>query len=131
MKVCPQGMICFESMSMGLIFIIILFSVLIIYQQGQINNMKNSELEIYKSSNNQSNENSNLGVFGYEAPSLSLLGNFNLPSNLSGHCNDTLFNAYAGPFKSDSIQVRPPCDRPSIDIRGRVPINVKNSRRRK
>lgn len=136
MKVCPPGMICFESMSMGLIFVIVLFAFLIFHQQRQINEIRNSEMEIYKSDSNMNNSNTT-SILGYEAPSLSLMSYFNNPSNMSA-CNDTLFNAYAGPFKSDSIRVRPPCGGgiggvggpPNLDIRGTfpvggVPINVK------
>lgn len=118
MKTCPPGTICFESFSFVLIFIIIAMLCWFFYQQSQINTLKRQEFEIvYSGRDNtpQNTSNSFFNGFPFNASSLSF-----------GMCNDTLFNAYSGPFKTDSINVRPPCNQPiGHDIRGGVPINVK------
>lgn len=125
MKTCPPGTICFESLSLYFIVIIIIMVCWFFYQQNQINSLKKQEYDIlYNTNDTHSTVNSTLDNFPFMASSLSF----------SSCDNDTLFNAYSGPFKNESINVRPPCNnrlmhQPSSpivghDIRGAVPINV-------
>ena len=117
MKTCPPGTICFESFSLYLILIIIAMLCWFFYQQSQINSLKKQEYEIVYSGKDDSTHTTNSMFNGFP---------FNSSSLSFGSCNDTLFNAYSGPFKTDSINVRPPCNQPiGHDIRGGIPINVK------
>ena len=49
--------------------------------------------------------------------------NFELPNITlaNNKCNDTLFDAYAGPYKNDQVKVRSGCNEPYLGL----PVNIK------
>ena len=105
MKICPTNMICFQETTFIIIVIVLIFLLIFTYQSYNMSQIK--YLERQESVNQY---NSNLPLFVS-----------NLSNNTS--CNDTLFDAYAGPFKNDHIKVRNSCNNNMMGYG--VPINIK------
>lgn len=82
-------------------FIIILFVIVIIFLMCLLNSRNNMTQNTPKTIN--------------------VIGN-SQGGNLDGPCGDTLFDAYSGPFKTESLRLRPSCK--SGSVMG-LPINIK------
>ena len=102
MKVCPNNMICFRETTLIILMIVLIFLVIFIYQSYSMSQFKSMENKLVHQD--------------YTAfiPQTSI-------EMVKKNCDDTLFDAYAGPFKSDQINVRKGCDQPVLGM----PVNIK------
>ncbi|MBI96898.1 hypothetical protein CL656_07125 [bacterium] len=100
MKVCPNNMICFRETTLIILLIVLIFLVIFVYQSYTLSHYKTME-------NNLLNDDLNISLPNVVVSSSS--------------CNDTLFDAYAGPYKNDQIKVRSDCNQPHLG----VPVNIK------
>ena len=103
MKVCPTNMICFQETTIIILLIFVIFISIFIYQSYTLSKYKYMENDMLNSINTFPTRN-----------------NVVLNQNTSS-CNDTLFDAYAGPYKNDQIKVRGNCGQTELG----VPINIK------
>tara|TARA_B100000963_G_scaffold361663_1_gene398527 strand:- start:4111 stop:4713 length:603 start_codon:yes stop_codon:yes gene_type:complete len=101
MKVCPNNMICFRETTLIILLIVLIFLVIFIYQSYNLSQFKAMESNLLISKD-----------LDYHLPNVEITTN---------KCNDTLFDAYAGPYKTDQIKVRSGCNDPYLG----VPVNIK------
>ena len=97
MKVCTNNMICFRETTIIIILLVLIFIVIFIYQSYTMSKYKYMEKIVLNNN---------------PLDSAVIVDNSNT-------CEDTLFNAYSGPFKNDSIKVR------GNSCSVGVPINIK------
>lgn len=107
MKVCPTNMICFHETTLVILMIILIFLVIFIYQSYNLSHYKSMESKMAQQDYNYNNSNIMIPQSSIEIA--------------KKNCDDTLFDAYAGPFKSDQINVRKGCGESMIG----VPVNIK------
>ena len=108
MKICPSNMICFQETTFIIVVIILIFLLLFIYQSYNLSHIKFLEKQSLETNYNNYIPNRSLYI----------------TENNNSSCNDTLFNAYAGPFKNDQIKVRSGCNNISYQGYG-IPVNIK------
>lgn len=102
MKVCPTNMICFHETTLIILMIILIFLVIFIYQSYNLSHLKSMESKLVQQDYNLMIPQASIEI-------------------AKKNCDDTLFDAYAGPFKSDQINVRRGCGESVLG----VPVNVK------
>ena len=102
MKVCPTNMICFHETTLIILMIVLIFFVIFIYQSYSMSHLKSMESKLVQQDYNLLIPQASIEI-------------------AKKNCDDTLFDAYAGPFKSDQINVRRGCGESVLG----VPVNIK------
>lgn len=95
-------MICFRETTLIILMIVLIFLLIFVYQSYSLSQFKAMENKIFQ------------GEYNLQIPQANI-------EIAKKNCDDTLFDAYAGPFKSDQINVRKGCDAPYLG----VPVNIK------
>lgn len=104
MKICPSNMICFQETTFIIVIIVLLFLLLFTYQSYNLSHIKHLEKRTLETNH--------------------YIPNQKLYISENNNCNDTLFDAYAGPFKTDQIKIRNGCNSVGYSGYG-VPVNIK------